>query len=483
MKTKPDYGIAGVIVVALLIGPLFASGGAARGQAGAPAQPGAAKLDGHWRGTMVREGAAMDVRFDFKSSSSGGESGSFTSLTQRAIEYPLDTVAYTASKDTAQKDAASKVHWVLGGSIVFDGTVSADSISGTFTEGDGHGTFTLRRATPEPLPYRREDVTFRNGAITLAGTLLRPRGVALHPGIVFLHGSGPETRWGTSLFFADQFARSGVAALVLDKRGTGQSTGDWTKANFDDLAGDYLAAVHFLQQQSGVNSKQVGIYGHSQGGTLSPLIASRSETALQKNTPGAVAFVIAAAAIGTGQLYTQDIYRTRNELVDAGFQEPELGRAMALYSKWLDYARNGGAQNAGNWHTIDKAMAAVQNEKWFQALELPRDKNNWIYKWYPPVGNFNPLPLWERVKVPVLLIYGERDRNTPVDPSLAGIGEALRKAGNSDFTPVIIPGAAHNLTIQWPRQEKPGEPFFWWYGAPGYPGLLTSWVKARFSGN
>ena len=91
-------------------------------------------------------------------------------------------------------------------------------------------------------------------------------------------------------------------------------------------------------------------------------------------------------------------------------------------------------------------------------------------------SNFNPLPFWERVKVPVLLVYGERDRNTPIDPSLAGIGQALRKAGNSDFTPLIIPGAAHNLTIQWSK----GEPFFWWYGAPGYTELLTAWVQSRF---
>ena len=81
-----------------------------------------------------------------------------------------------------------------------------------------------------------------------------------------------------------------------------------------------------------------------------------------------------------------------------------------------------------------------------------------------------------RWQVPVLLIYGEHDRNTPVAPSLAGIGNALNKAGNTDYTPIIIPGAAHNLTIQW----HPGEPFFWWYGAPGYSDLVVAWVKLRF---
>ena len=197
---------------------------------------------------------------------------------------------------------------------------------------------------------------------------------------------------------------------------------------------------------------------------MSPIIASR---------PGAVAFVIAAAAIGTGPLYTQDLYRTRNVLLDSGLSEPELSRAMDLYSRWLDVARTG-----EGWDELDRAMAGARSEKWFDQLGLPRRKDHWLYNWYPPVGNFNPLPLWEQVKVPVLLIYGERDRNTPVVPSLAGIGEALRKAGNADFTPLIIPGAAHNLTIQW----QPGEPFFWWHAAPGYSDLVTAWVKMRFPG-
>jgi pimeloyl-ACP methyl ester carboxylesterase len=415
------------------------------------AYAGPARLDGHWQGVMEREGAALTVRFDFQTQA-GMVTGRFTSETQRAMEYPLDGVSYLEPK----------LHWKLGDSLVFDGVVSPESISGTFRDGQARGTLSLKRVKLEAPPYSREDIIFRNGGVILSGTLLRPKSAGLHPGVVFLHGSGDESRWGTSFFLADRFARHGVAALVFDKRGAGQSTGDWKTITYQVLAEDYMAGIHFLARQSGVNPKQVGIYGHSQGGTISPIIASR---------PGAVAFVIVAAAIGTGPLYTQDLYRTRNELLDNGLSEPELSRAMNLYSRWLNVARTG-----EGWGELDRAMAEARSEKWFDQLELPGRKDDWLYKWYPPVGNFNPLPLWEQVKVPVLLIYGERDRNTPVAPSLAGIGEALKKAGNSDFTPLIIPGAAHNLTIQW----QPGEPFFWWHAAPGYSDLLTAWVKMRF---
>ena len=415
------------------------------------ASPQSLKLDGHWQGVMERDGAVMTVRFDFQTGAAG-VTGRFTSESQRAMEYPLDSVDYSGST----------IHWVLGGSLIFDGTVSRQAIAGSFKEGQGRGTFSLEPASLNPPPYKREDVTFRVGDVILAGTLLRPNSAGVHPGIVFLHGSGPEIRWGTPFFFADRFARSGVAALVFDKRGAGRSTGDWKTITYDGLAEDYLAAVHFLQAQSGVNPKQVGIFGHSQGGTISPLIAARS---------GGVAFVIAAAAIGTGPIYTQDLYRTRNDLEDRGFTEPEISRAMELYSQWINVARTG-----EGWDGLRSAMDEVKNEKWFRVLGLPQNKDHWLYKWYPPVGNFNPLPSWEQVKVPVLLIYGEHDRNTPVVPSLAGIGQALHKAGNTDYTQIIIPGAAHNLTIQW----HAGEPFFWWYGAPGYSDLLIAWVKLRF---
>lgn len=40
-----------------------------------------------------------------------------------------------------------------------------------------------------------------------------------------------DLRWGTNRFIADQFARSNIAALVYDKRGSGLSTGDWRSSS------------------------------------------------------------------------------------------------------------------------------------------------------------------------------------------------------------------------------------------------------------
>ena len=48
--------------------------------------------------------------------------------------------------------------------------------------------------------YRREEVTFRNGAVSLAGTLTLPSGNKPHPAVVFIHGSGPDSRENYSFY-------------------------------------------------------------------------------------------------------------------------------------------------------------------------------------------------------------------------------------------------------------------------------------------
>jgi hypothetical protein len=73
---------------------------------------------------------------------------------------------------------------------------------------------------------RQENVRFTSGSVSLAGTLVSPRGRGPFPAIVFIHGSGPDSREnyrGQAVWFA----RQGFAALIYDKRGVGVSTGDW----------------------------------------------------------------------------------------------------------------------------------------------------------------------------------------------------------------------------------------------------------------
>src|SRR2546429_564587 len=72
------------------------------------------------------------------------------------------------------------------------------------------------------------------------------------------------------------FARRGIATLIYDNRGSGESTG-YPRAGFDDLAGDVLAALQLLKGRKDIDPKQIGLWAGSQAGWISPLAASRSK--------------------------------------------------------------------------------------------------------------------------------------------------------------------------------------------------------------
>jgi pimeloyl-ACP methyl ester carboxylesterase len=129
------------------------------------------------------------------------------------------------------------------------------------------------------LRTRQLEVRFRSGGTLLAGTLTLPPGPGPHPALVWVHGGGPQTR----NYFPDLTALltgAGYAVLTYDKRGFGQSggvvVGDRADQRaIDALAKDAEAAARFLAAQPGIDRARLGLAGHSQGGWISPLAASR----------------------------------------------------------------------------------------------------------------------------------------------------------------------------------------------------------------
>jgi hypothetical protein len=74
--------------------------------------------------------------------------------------------------------------------------------------------------------------------------------------------------------------------------------------------------------------------------------------------------------------------------------------------------------------------------------------DSWLCKWYPPIGNYDGVPLWEQVTA----------------PGIACVRRTRRKhTGSRQYTIVTLPRAAHNLTVR----PEPGEPFDSWRIAPG----------------
>lgn len=403
-------------------------------------------LMGHWEGTESASGASLAVTFDFDSDTAGR----YSSAQQRAMDYPLDAV-------TLKGKAA---HFVLGGDEAFDATLDGDTLSGTFKGDDAAGTFVLRRLAPPPLPFRVEPVSFANGGVRLAGTLVEPKGKGPFPAMVLLQGSGPESRWGTNRFIADRLARHGIAALIYDKRGSGESGGDWKTADYDDLARDALAGIALLQRRPEIDARRVGLHGHSQGG----IVAADAI----RLAPARIGFVVAEDTVA-GPVWQQDLYRVKGALAH-DFPPDQAAAAMRLYSLFIEVAR-------GNrpYADLEAAEAPVKSEPWFDWLGLP-PRDSWLWAWYARTGTIDTLDYWRTVRVPVFLAYGQDDALVPVDESIAGLEGALA-ANVVPVTAVIVPRAEHNLTVH----PQPGRSFFFWYAAPGYYDLMASWIAATAS--
>jgi alpha-beta hydrolase superfamily lysophospholipase len=440
--------------LALVLAVLIALHGARPAMAATPpSSRRPAPLAGHWQGQWVRDGSSLDVWVDFSRSDSGYV-GSFGSDALRVLDIPFRSV---------RSDSAG-VHWQIVGDVTtsnFDGTLAGDELNGAFRDGDAPGTFRLRRTAQSTAPpYSSEEARFANGDVTLVGTLLMPAGPGPHPAILFVHGSGAEGRYA-SRYLADRFARAGFAALIYDKRGVGASGGDWRRATFDDLAGDALAAIHFLAGDPRVRAGAIGLWGNSQGGMIAPLIASQSKD---------LGFVIASAG-GAVPLMEAERYSYRNFLGLPRMHGADSVRAESYVDAVVRTAYEGGP-----WERADSAAQANAKEKWFMGIPGRDDSFWWMAR---RTADYDAPSYWRRVKAPVFLIYGEEDGRVPVKRSLENIRAALGAGGNNDVAWKVYAGSDHTIRI---NQSDDGH-FHWPRTPAGYPDTLITWARSKARGH
>lgn len=181
------------------------------------------------------------------------------------------------------------------------------------------------------MSYDLETVAFENDSASLRGTLVLPRAEGPHPAVVFMHGSGPERR-AVSFHFADRFAQAGVASLIYDKRGTGESVGGNPRDPYPELAADAMAAVDLLRHHPSIDPDRIGLWGASEGGWTAPLAASMN--------PDSIAFLVVVS--GGGAAYEDEqLYSIRTHLEERGVDSAGIDQALDLRRRINDYYRSG----------------------------------------------------------------------------------------------------------------------------------------------
>lgn len=409
--------------------------------------PAAARLaaaEEYWAGQLEQQGKPLPIDIQLEEAA-----GRFSVPDWGVADYPLAQVT---------RDGA-RVRWRIGDDTLFDGTVAGTAMDGTFSGSEGKGTYHLERVAPPAPPYRSEPVSFGSDGARLAGSLYVPTAPGPHPAVVLLHGSGAQTRWGTNAWLAGRFASAGFVALAFDKRGSGESGGDWRQATFEDLARDALAAAGALRERADVDPARIGVLGHSQGGIIVALACGLD--------PQAFAFAIAEDS-PAGPVWQQDAYRVRNALRHSAFSDGDQRNANAVFGVFLEVARG-----VRPYSDLEREAARWAGAPWLEWLDLP-PREAWTWDWYRRTGNLDTLAAWSRVASPVLLVYGTEDQLLPPRASARAIAGALHRAG-TPVTTLYARGAQHNLTLH----AKPGRPFEWWHRAPGIDAAVIRWAEAQ----
>lgn len=253
-------------------------------------------------------------------------------------------------------------------------------------------------AVEPPSGVTSREVQIVADGITLAGTLHRPSsGQNKIPAVVIVHGSGPTTRDMTTFWTNSALRAGGIAVLVYDKRGTGQSTGSYPEWNvtttpqmFSDLSSDVEHAVRWLARQPGIDATRLGLIGGSQAGWVMPLAASRER-------------LIRFLFIGEGVP------------LPAGIEE--------IHSTYLDAVARYGEGRP----TLRQISAADV---------LAED--------FIGERGYDPAAVLSSLDIPVMWTFGLYDEAIPTRLSIDRLGQ-LRKQGRTNFDLHLFPFGDHNF--------------------------------------
>jgi uncharacterized protein len=282
------------------------------------------------------------------------------------------------------------------------------------------------------LPFKTTD------GIELHGTYLEPEhstGTKLKA-VLLLPGSGPTDRNGnqppafmanTLKQFAEALAAQGIASYRFDKRAAHANAAVWPKdaAKLDDFfamerfVGDAESAFELLKSQSAVDPAHVGMLGHSEGGLITLILASK---------------------LGKEKIPAVALFATAGRTLDVVIEEQILN---LLHQQTTDQS------------VVDSYMKSLREgiEHVKKTSTVPTDMPAGLKALFPPgsgklLGSYftiDPATLAHSYKGNVLLLQGEKDIQVSPDKDFPPLLKALKSRESGETTPVLIPNASHNM--------------------------------------
>ncbi len=449
---------------------------------------------GRWEGALEVPGASLTIVLHITTGTDGALTGTMDSPDQGVTGLAMGTVE-------VRGDSLALTVPAVGG--VYQGVRAGETLAGAWSQAGQRFDLNLSRIagaapnaappsaadrpqTPRPpFPYESTEVRFssRDRSFELVGTWSMPRGPGPHPAVVLVSGSGPqdrdETLAGHKPFavLADHLTRAGIAVLRFDDRGTAASGGDFQNATTADFTDDAEAAVAFLRSRPDIGP--VGIIGHSEGGLVAPLAASRNDD---------VDFIVLLA--GPAVTGEQVLLDQGERIMLASGLSPEVARTNRTFQEAIfDEAR--AAETPAEMvqrvtERLTSLVATIPVES-RAALGIPADPTPWVQAqaaavaqpWFRYFLGYDPIPTLREVDVPVLAVTGSLDLQVSPEVNLEPMRAAL--SGNPDATVEELPGLNHlfqEVETGAPHEYAETEQTI----SPILLDRVTGWILERFGG-
>jgi len=406
-------------------------------------------ITGKWNGLLNVQGSKINLIFTI-SKTDTGYSATMDSPDQGAKDIPISKVSFENAKKLTLEIPMAGISYTaeLNSSNIFIGNFNQAGTS--FPMNLSRDVIKINRPQEPkaPFSYYSENITFQNKKenFTLAGTLTLPKKEGKFPVVILITGSGAQNRDSELLghkpflLIADYLTKNGIGVLRYDDRGVAESKGDRTNATSKDFSEDVLAAVEYLKTRKDVNLKKIGLIGHSEGGTIAPMVAANSKD---------ISYIVLLAGTGIpgDELLKQQTYLIGKA---SGMSEADLETAQKLNAEIYQIIKSETDPK------IAKEKLSPILESQFNALpeaqRPPADQvklivaqqvNEVASPWMQYFLNYDPRLILKDVKCPVLILNGEKDLQVPAQANTEAIKNALQKAGNKNVTVTVFPGLNH----------------------------------------
>ena len=304
--------------------------------------------------------------------------------------------------------------------------------------------------------YQSHAISFQDQGDTVAGVLNMPKGsreeAAVRPLIIFVHGDGDlnATAYGYYKPVWNELAKQGIATMSWDKKGVGNSTGQWLQQSMEDRAWEVIRAIDYIKSDTTYNFSFVGLLGFSQAGWVLPKVAALS------TYPDLM--ILVSGAINWKR---QSQYLTRKKLLRSGASEAAIAVVLRQHQRdlrWFDLSVS---------YEEYAAHAREQCEKRSGSSCSIMDADR--FRFVQKNMNSDASEDLATIRCPIMAIFGAEDLNVDYLETYQTYERIFLQSSPNNYQLKIYPDATHGLLKS--SQFNTPEPGLWF--------IVKLWLYGR----